>query len=75
MNNSGMTVKILSEFCKEQLKKGNGDKVVLISGDDEGNYYHTLYFQFCDDKEQIKQAAQYGMFHDDNNPDDVVLLG
>lgn len=46
MANLGITVKQLTALCQEQMKKGNGDKHVLISCDDEGNGYHTLFFGF-----------------------------
>lgn len=41
--NKGLTVKQLFECCKKQIALGNGDKHILISDDDEGNGYHTLF--------------------------------
>lgn len=70
-----VTVKDLLEACKEQVKKGNGNKAVLLSNDDEGNGFHTLYYLFTDNKKSIKQYADAYMFHDDNDPNKVVLLG
>lgn len=70
-----MTVRELYNHCAFQISKGNGDKQILISNDDEGNGYHTLFYEFCDEPEEIQGAADMGMFHDFNNPDDVVLLG
>ena len=46
--NLGLTVKQLKTFCNEQIKKGNGNKHVLISCDDEGNGFHTLFYAFSD---------------------------
>ena len=68
-----ITVKELMSACRKQIDKGNGDKVVLITSDDEGNAYHTLYCLFTDDKEEIESVST--LFQDSNNPDDVVLLG
>ena len=68
-----ITVKELLSACRKQVDKGNGDKVVLITSDDEGNAYHTLFCMFTDDIEDIKGAS--GLFQDSNNPEDVVLLG
>ena len=48
MANLGLTVTELEKFCKEQIKKGNGDKHILISSDDEGNGFHTLFYAFTD---------------------------
>lgn len=48
MTDLGITVKDLEKFCKEQIKKGNGNKHILISDDDEGNGFHTLFYGFSD---------------------------
>lgn len=69
----GITVEELYEACKEQVEKGHGGKTVLIAGDDEGNSYHTLFQLFVDDKDEVDFASE--AFCDNNNPDDVVLLG
>ena len=68
-----ITVKELLSACRRQVDKGNGDKVVLITSDDEANAYHTLFCLFTDDKEEIESAAT--LFRDSNDPNDVVLLG
>lgn len=67
----GITVKELYKACRNQMAKGNGDKLVLISSDDEGNYYNALYYLFQDDVEEIKQWE----FDDCRNPQEIVLLG
>ena len=67
----GITVKELYKACITQMAKGNGDKLVLVTSDDEGNYYNTLYYLFQDDVEEIKQWE----FDDCRNPEDIVLLG
>ena len=43
-----MNVKELKELCEKEITKGNGDKKILISGDDEGNTFHSLYFAFTE---------------------------
>lgn len=68
-----VTVKQLLDICKEQIEAGNGDKTVLISDDDEGNGFHTLFYGFLSDPEKIR--VYQGQFHDGNDPDDVVILG
>ena len=40
------TVKELYKECKKQIDKGNGDKVIMISNDDEGNGYHYMWYLF-----------------------------
>lgn len=69
----GMTVNELKMFCEIAVRNGYGDKVVLISTDDEGNGYHTLWYEFMTDIAAINNCAY--LFHDNNNPNDVVLLG
>ena len=70
-----ITVEMLCDMCQDQVKKGNGKKVVLISIDDEGNGYHTLYYGFQTKKKDIRMSAALGMLHDNNDPEKVVLLG
>ena len=41
-----LTVKELKKLCEEQIKKGNGNKTIMISSDDEGNSYHYLWYAF-----------------------------
>lgn len=43
-----ITIKELMEECKKQIKLGNGDKVIMISSDDEGNSYHYLWYSFTE---------------------------
>lgn len=41
-----LTIKELKKECDKQIKLGNGDKVIMISQDDEGNGYHYLWYTF-----------------------------
>lgn len=41
-----LTIKDLKKECEKQIKQGNGDKVIMISSDDEGNSYHYLWYSF-----------------------------
>ena len=72
---NAVTVKELLEECKKLVKMGYGDKTVLISSDDEGNEFHTLFYGFTYTPSEVKQIAECCWFHDRNNPDDVVILG
>lgn len=69
----GITVKLLKEMCEDAIKKGCGNKTILISCDDEGNGFHTLFFGFMTDINDINVYKD--LFHDNNNPKNVVLLG
>lgn len=44
-----ITVKELLKACQEQVAKGNGDKGILLSRDDEGNGYHSCFYLFSED--------------------------
>lgn len=72
---NGLTVKQLAKFCLEQIKKGNGDKVIQITQDDEGNGYHTLFYQFTDNLDEIRECEEFGMFHDRIDVNNTILLG
>ena len=71
----GITVKVLKKLVDEQVKLGNGDKEVLLSCDDEGNGYHTLFYGFTTEEDSLKMLSGWGLFHDDNDPSKIVILG
>ena len=41
-----ITVEQLHAACEAQMKAGNGKRRILLSGDDEGNSYHELFYGF-----------------------------
>ena len=41
-----LTIKDLKRACESEIRKGNGNKTIMISSDDEGNSYHYLWFAF-----------------------------
>ena len=69
----GITVSELLYACGKEVAKGNGNKIVMISSDNEGNEYHTLWYTFLDNTVKIKKMQ--GLFHENRNPDEVVILG
>ena len=73
MDAKGITVIQLAKMCEDMIKKGNGDKHILISDDDEGNGYHTLFFGLNDNKETLEYAVQ--IEHDSHSADEIVVLG
>lgn len=67
-----VTVNVLEELCKEQIKKGNGNKVIMISQDDEGNSYHYLWYHFS----TIEQAlAEDYVDEKIASKEDTIILG
>lgn len=75
-NINGMTVKELYMDCKTLIANGMGDKRIYISRDDEGNGFHTLYYSFTTDSEEVKDTLSWlGEFVGDDEVKDIVLLG
>lgn len=70
-----LTINDLWRECIRARKEGKGNKQVLISCDDECNGYHSLFFGVQTDQAQIKDLLEYCPAHDNNDPNDVVLLG
>ena len=64
-----MTVKELLKLCVKQIAKGNGDKIILISNDDEGNGFHDLIYEFTED------VAGNDIWGEISNPQDKIILG
>jgi hypothetical protein len=64
-----VTVKQLLELCKEQVAKGNGDKIIVLSNDDEGNGYHEMIYHFTED------VASNDMWGEIKNPETKIILG
>ena len=71
-----ITVEQLCEMCKQQVKAGNGKKVVAISDDEEFNGFHPIYSGFVD-KEDVftggpcEPLLSFGIKRDD----DFIILG
>ena len=72
--NQGFTVKRLFQACLEEIARGNGDRHILISGDDEGNTYHELFFLFSHlQGEDINYGLPFGVSEDDVNAKYIIL--
>ena len=71
----GMTIKTLKEECEKLIKMGYGEKHILISGDDEGNSFHELFYGFSTDLtgEQIFYGLPFGVDVDKFNQEYIVL--
>ena len=69
-----LTINELLELCKKQVKKGNGDKKIVISKDNEGNGYHGLFYAFTEIKEEEKE---YYPIYDSETKDTkkIIILG
>lgn len=69
-----LTINELLKFCQQQVKKGNGNKKIVISDDNEGNGYHGLFYAFTEIDEDEKEYYQiYDSETDDIN--EIIVLG
>ena len=72
----GMTVKELRDECNSLIESGFGDYEIAISRDDEGNGYHTLFYTFITDREEVRKAIEYTCsWHDVPDTNNLVILG
>ena len=65
----GVTVKELLRLCIDQVARGNGDKLIVLSNDDEGNGYHDMIYHFTED------VAGNDMWGTIENPENKIILG
>lgn len=55
MSNKPLTVKDLLKACRNEINKGNGDSVIMLSDDDEGNGYHYCWYEFSDCEDYLAE--------------------
>lgn len=72
--NKGLTVKDLYRECQRMISKGNGDKYIIVSDDDEGNGFHTLFYGITDDKDDLEYFLSIEQDRS-HTVDDTVALG
>lgn len=70
--NKQMTISRLFELCKKEIQKGNGDKNIVISDDNEGNGFHGMFYGFTK-IDEITQDLIYDSHT--NSPSDTIILG
>lgn len=68
-----ITVKVLKKLCEDQIKMGNGDKVIMISDDEEGNGYHYLWYSFCQPVDVFMDNSE--IVEDIATKDNTIILG
>ena len=68
-----LTIKKLKKECDKQIKLGNGDKVIMISQDDEGNGYHYLWYSFS--KPEEVYVEEYQLNEEIAKKEDTIILG
>ena len=73
MNNQ-VTINQLKMLCEKEIKKGNGNKMIVLSDDNEGNGYHGMFYGFT---EIEKGEEQYFDIYDSvsENINEIIILG
>ena len=76
-----LRVKDLYEEMKSRVEKGQGDYVVFVTDDEEGNGFHALWFKGTEiakcDKQERKAFEDYNCDISlvKDNPDKAIYLG
>lgn len=70
-----LTVQALYELCKMEIKKGNREKKICISSDDEGNGFHGLFYGFNSDAEFLEYVNKEGLLYDNVDIKNIIILG
>lgn len=71
-----LKVKDLYEIVKHEINKGNGNKTIMISSDDEGNEYHYLWYAFTSGKEMQEDDCFMMSVDESIAPiEDTIVLG
>ena len=68
-----LTIKELYEECEKQIEKGNGNKVIMLSNDDEGNNYHYCWYAFSAPDDVL--IDDYMLDIEVSAKDDTIILG
>lgn len=69
-----LTVADLYALCGDLMRRNMGDKIVLVTDDEEGNGYHALWYDFTTDVRTIEETSRH-ISIDGEDPKKVVLLG
>ena len=70
--NKQMTVIRLLQLCQQEVQNGNGNKVIVISDDNEGNGYHGLFYGFTKD---VSGFVDYIYDSCDESGKNTIILG
>lgn len=70
--NGQLRLRDLYAACRLQMEKGNGDKVLVVSDDNEGNGYHGMFFAIspCE-----PDTARLIYDSNENRPSNILIVG
>lgn len=67
-----ITVRELLKLCQQEIARGNGDKHIVISDDNEGNGYHGMFYGFTPCKRKFQDDIYDSRYSSEN---DTIILG
>lgn len=67
-----LTVKQLLKYCQIEIEKGNGDKHIVVSDDNEGNGFHGLLYAFTECTEEYQDEIYDSRYSSEK---DTIILG
>lgn len=71
-----LTINDLYKLITKEMAKGNGNKKIVISDDNEGNGYHGLFYGFTTDEKTIKDLSLFCSVCDtEQDLSKIVILG
>lgn len=80
-NNGQITVKDLPKLCEIEIKKGNGDKCIVVANDNEGNGYHGMFYGLTDvskvfDLDENSTIEDFDIYDTaEENLENLIILG
>lgn len=73
-----LTVLDLFKALEAEIRNGNGNKLIVVADDNEGNAYHGLFYGVTSDLKDICEAFEYsnGLYDSqEKDPRKLVILG
>ena len=75
-NMEQLKLKDLYNECRNLMKKGYGDKSLIMAGDNEGNFYHGMFFSLTPiTPKNVKEFE--GLIEDNTEKDltNILIVG
>lgn len=69
-----LNIKDLYKICKAEIAKGNGNKKIIVSSDEEGNSFRGLYCGFSTIDLEYKDLYEI-IESESTEPESIIILG
>lgn len=73
-----LTVLDLFKALEAEVRNGNGNKLIVVADDNEGNGFHGLFFGITSEESDIREAIDVsnGIYDSTSkDPKKIVILG